>query len=104
MMPSEHDSVTRGEFAMLAQQVTTNAARMDAIDASGTRGVGVLLQQITDLAKDVHGLELKLEQHDREHETDRRDRASGRRWLWGMAIALLTSIDGPVLAVLLSHH
>lgn len=97
-------NVTRGEFAMLVQQVTANAARLDAIDTGGTRGIGILQQQITDLAKDVHGVELRLEQHDRQHDEEKRERLSGRRWLMGLAFGLLASIDGPVLAILFSHH
>lgn len=97
-------NVTRGEFMMLTSQVTENGRRLDMIDQSGTRGVGVIQQQITDLAKDVAGLTVRMDRHESEHEADKRERASARWKLAALAVAMVASVDGPVIAVLISRH
>jgi hypothetical protein len=86
------EPLTRGEFAMLAARVDENARRLDAIDTSGTRGVGVLQMQITDLAKDFAA-------HEQKHEQAESKRVTGRRWAIGAAIAAVASMCA-VLALL----
>ena len=71
--------------------------RLDQIDATGTRGVAVLAVQVQELAKD-------WARHEQAHETERRERAAGRRWLIGMAVAAIAAIDGPIVTVLLAVH
>ena len=90
------DDVTRGEFDMLARMVGDNAHRIDAIDATGTRGVGVLQQQITDLAKDVAGLSVRMDRHEEDHVKEARARAASRRWAIGVAVAALAAIEAPI--------
>lgn len=96
--------VTRAEFDMLRQVVSDNARRLESIDTSGTRGVGVLQQQITDLAKDVSAVAVRQEKHDREHASDAKARASSRRWMIGTGIAFLAMIEGPLIYLISMHH
>ena len=69
-------------------------------------GVAVLAVQLTEVIKDVTSLQTELALHRSEHQQEKRDRASGRRWLVGVAIALLGLIGGlyPFLAQLFSAH
>lgn len=71
--------------------------RLDTIDATGTRGVAVLAVQVQELAKD-------WARHEQAHETERRERAAGRRWLFMAAVALVAAVDGPIVTVLLALH
>jgi TolA-binding protein len=91
------DVVSRREFDHLA-------ARVDAIDTNGTRGVGVLQQQIQQLSKDVGRLEKTLEQHETSHETQRRledvQKSSAHRFRVNATIAAATA-GAAVLALLL---
>ena len=57
-------------------------------------GVAVLAVQLTEVIKDVTTLQTELAAHRGEHQQEKRDRASGRRWLIGVAIALLGLISG----------
>jgi hypothetical protein len=101
--------VSRGEFDLLRDIVTQQGARMEAIDNHGTRGVGVLQTQITDLTKDF--VEMKTENtawqqsHTAEHVQDKKDKVTGRRWLIGIGIAGLTAIGGMYgfLDIILQH-
>lgn len=70
---------------MLVQRVDENARRIDSIDVTGTRGVGVLQLQITDLAKDFAA-------HEKVHEQAESKRTIGRRWGIGAAIAGIASL------------
>lgn len=88
---------------MLAEQVADNLRRLDAIDASGTRGVAVLAVQVQEVAKDVATLAKDVEAHDQRHEQEKRDRLAGRRWLVAAAITLVGVIDGPIVTVLLAR-
>lgn len=94
--------VTQREFDQLRGEVTR-------LDDHGTRGVGIVQQQLTDVIKDV--LELKTEissrfaEHQRQHEREENDRAANRRWLVGLGIAMLGAVGGlyPYLHAV-SHH
>jgi hypothetical protein len=68
-------------------------------------GVAVLAVQLTEVIKDVTALQAELASHRSEHQQEKRDRASGRRWLIGVTIALLGLIGGlyPFLAQVLQH-
>lgn len=96
-------TVTRGEFDLLRGIVNDNARRLDTIDNSGTRGVGVLQSQITDLAKDVSSLSTRLDTHDREHKQDTRDRRAARWRAAALAIAVVAAVDGPTITLLIRH-
>jgi len=93
--------VSRGMFDMLAAQVAANALRLDTIDQGGTRGVGIVQVQLTDLAKDVAMLGTRLDKHEQEHELEARDRASVRWRLTGLVVTLFASIEAPLIALLL---
>lgn len=82
--------VSREEFDRLAH-------RVDAIDASGTRGVAVLAVQMQELTKD-------LSRHEEKHDRAEAARAASRRWMIGAVIALVAAIDGPVVTVVLAAH
>lgn len=96
--------VTRGEFDMLRTIVSANQGRLDSIDATGTRGVGVLQTQITDLAKDVAGLSARMDRHDEDHKRDEAARRAARRWMIATAIAALTAVEGPLVYVITHLH
>lgn len=99
--------VTRGEFDMLRDAVTTNARRIDAIDDHGTRGVVALQAQMLDLVKDVGKLEISLENHEKSHVEERKERQRSRRWMIGTAIAGLASMSaviGLLIEVLMHVH
>lgn len=91
------DPVTRGEFSMLAQQVASNERRIESLDTSGTRGVGIVQAQLTDLTKDVAGLSTRLDKHEQEHRQEAADRRSRARWVVGTAIAFFAMIEGPLI-------
>jgi hypothetical protein len=77
---------------MLSDQVKGNATRLDVIDSTGTRGVGVLSVQVADVIKDVAELRGQLGEHERKHEQDERARVAGRRWALGFGVAALASL------------
>jgi hypothetical protein len=87
---------TGREFDMLRDQVRANQLRLNDIDDHGTKGVASLQVQLTELVKDV--LELKgdmntrFTSHEKVHETDVKNRVSGRRWLIGTGIAGILSL------------
>jgi hypothetical protein len=95
-MPDE--VVTRGELDLLRQIVSANQARLEAMDANGTRGVAVVQSQLTDLIRDV--TELRTE-----FRNEQRMRIASRRWALGIAMAGTGAIAALVTALVetLSH-
>lgn len=102
------EPVSRHEFDQLI-------ARVSAIDAHGTRGIAPLSVQLTEVIKDVNDvrsdlrdakreLEQRFDRHAQQHEEEEARRVSNRRVAVGWAIALVASIDGPVLTILLARH
>lgn len=89
---------------MLAARVADNATRLDNIDQSGTRGVGVVQQQLMDLKGDVGSLMTRLDKHEKSHVTESRERLSGRRWLVGAIIAFAAILETPILYVAAHIH
>lgn len=79
-------------------------ARLDHIDETGTRGVGVVAVQIQQLAKDITAEGLKIEAHINEHRQAERDRVKGRRWLIGTVIAAVAAVDVPTVFVLVHRR
>lgn len=77
--------------------------RVDHLDQTGTRGVGVLTERVADLAKDVAKLEALMEAHERQHEQDRQERAAGRRWLIGTIAAMSSGILALIIEVMIAH-
>lgn len=86
----------RREFDRLEQ-------RVDQMDLTGTRGVGVLAERVTDLAKDVAKLEALIESHERQHELDRQERQAGRRWLVGTIAAMSSGILVLIIEQIAAH-
>lgn len=70
----------------------------------GTLGVQSLQVQLTDAIKDITELKTSMEQrfnaHLRDHEQEKRDRVSGRRWLIAMGAAYIASMSG-ILGILI---
>lgn len=99
--------ITRGEFDLLAKMVSDNRSRMENIDSGGTRGVTGVQVQLAEVVKDVVSLQAevtaKFEAHAKQHDQDRRERVSGRRWLIVTAltgIGVLGGIVGLLVEVL----
>ena len=80
--------VTRGEFDLLAQIVSTNQARLDQ-----GGGVGVVQAQLVGVIKDLAELKAEVDKrfdaHQLVHDRDQADRVNGRRWMIGTLIAAL---------------
>lgn len=112
---------------MLRQMVAASSSRLDSIDTSGTRGVGVVQAQLTDVVKDLadlksevntrfHEVGLRFDamtadvdgqftDHRRVHEQERRDRVSARRWIIGTGLAGVASMSAVIglLVEILRH-
>ena len=101
------DEVTRGEFDMLKSMVTDNNRRIDTIDSTGTRGVGVIQTQLTDLAKDVATVTSRLELHEKDHIQEAQDRIKQRRsavrYYVTTLIAFLVLVEAPLLYLVSQH-
>jgi len=93
--------VSREEFHMLRQAVVENARRLDEIDRAGTRGVGALYVQITEVIKDVASVQTDLtafrRDHQAQHGAELAARTSGRRWAIGTALVAMASLWAPLL-------
>lgn len=56
------------------------------------------------LTGQVQRLEQVVTDHARAHEREKSARLSSRRWLIGIAIAVIAAVDGPMVDVLLHLH
>jgi hypothetical protein len=63
---------------MLQRGVADNARRLDAIDQGGTRGVGIVQQQLMDVKGDLAGLTVRMDRHEQEHKDESRERIDSR--------------------------
>jgi hypothetical protein len=92
------------EPAASQRELDALARRVDTMDQTGTRGVGVIQAQLTDLARDVAKLEGQFTAHETEHrhEAEKREqqRRAGSRWRISAAIAGSASFAA-VLALLI---
>ncbi len=92
--------VTRADLAQLAQ-------RMDWLDEHGTRGVGALQVQVTELAKDIGRIEAAQDAHLAQHSQEAAERANTRRWLVASVVIPTVSCiiagAGVLLTVLVVH-
>lgn len=59
--------------------------RVDGIDTGGTRGVQALTLRVDELVKD-------MATHEAEHKASEQQRRSDRRWIIGVAVALITPL------------
>ena len=78
-------------------------ARVDAMDANGTRGIAIVQSQLSEVIKDLAKLEGRIEVHDQVHVQESRDRVSGRRWMASTAIAVLVLLVA-IIGLLLGQH
>ena len=84
---------TRREFDQLRESVSS-------IDVHGTRGIGPLSVQMSEVIKDVADLRSALDAHKSEHEQEARDRKADRWKLVAVAVALI----GPLYPLLIAIH
>lgn len=89
---------------MLAARMAAGEQRLDSIDQSGTRGVGAVQAQLSDLRGDVGGLLARMEAHEKGHITEARERIVGRRWLIGALIAFMAVLETPILYLVTRAH
>lgn len=79
------------------------------LDDHGSRGVGAIQAQLTDVVRDIIELKTEMngrfEAHQRVHDQDHRERVQGRRWLIGTGIAGLVAMAAAITLLLdiLSH-
>ena len=97
----------RRELDQLAGWLTRLENRVETIDRSGTRSMGAVLVQISDLSKDMGDLagaqRTWQRTHDDIHRSEQTQRASSRRWLITLALGNAVALLGPWLVVL-AHH
>lgn len=95
--------LTAPEPAASRREVDQLREELHRLDDHGSRGVGTLQTQVTELVKDVTELRAEVSgrftDHLRLHNQEQRDRVSARRWLIGTGIAGLASIAA-VIALL----
>lgn len=89
---------------MLSKRVDDNSRRVDELDQTGTRGVGALAVQITEVIKDVSEMRQTLDDHNKAHTAERRQLGIDRRWLVMAIIAALALVETPVLYLVFSRH
>ena len=80
---------------------------MEWLDEHGTRGVGALQLQVTELVKDVTRVEAGQEEHTRAHAAETKDRQaqarSTTRWGVGIVTGILLSGLTNFITVLVAH-
>jgi hypothetical protein len=98
--PQEDEFVTRREFDKLEHRVSD-------MDSNGTRGILVLQERITDMAKELVRLEAASREHEQQHAREAVERRNTRHWVMGTSIAAavgLSTIIGMLVEVLRSIH
>lgn len=86
-MTSPEPAASQREMDQLRSDQRALSKRVDDLDNHGSRGILTLQAQVVELVKDMGVLTGAFETHQRQHATDARDRATGRRWLVGTGIA-----------------
>jgi hypothetical protein len=85
----------------------TNAKRIEAIDAGGTRGIGGMSVQLAEVIKDVGALQHQVtrfeQDHEEQHRREQAARVIGRRWAVATSIAFLAAIEIPLLYLVHVH-
>ena len=99
--------VSRGEFDLLKQIVNSNQMRLESMDQGGSRGVGVVQAQLTEVARDLAELKAEVDKrfdrHQLVHEQEADQRVAGRRWSVGTVLAILTLLVA-ILALVWTRH
>lgn len=81
--------------------------RVEAIDQGGTRGIGRMNEQITQLVRDFARVEGELSEHEKYHAQEARQRATDRRWRIGttiVAFGVLITIMGLLVQIRFGTH
>lgn len=104
-----HDAiVTRGEFELLKQIVTSNQSRLEGMDQSGTKGVAVVQAQLHEVVRDLVELKAEVDKrfdaHQRQHSQEAADRVNGRRWAIGSFLAALAILVTLLLNITIHLH
>lgn len=86
------DEVTRGEFDLLRQMVGNLDSRVTTIDDHGTRGVGAIQIQLSEVIKDLADMKA-------EFKAELRARLSARRWAIGIMVGSAGAFGGLLTAV-----
>lgn len=84
---------TRREFDALT-------ARVNSIDAGGTRGMSVVQAQVGELIKDVSELRTKIESHELAHVAEARQRDIDRREARRYALTTIIAAIATLVAVM----
>ena len=66
--------------------------------------IAVLSTQMLQLHTDVEGLRQDLRNHREEHRLQVASGGAARRRLWGAVVVLVASIDGPLVAFMLTRR
>jgi hypothetical protein len=112
------EDIARGEFELLKDMVKQDHTRMENIDIHGTRGVGILQQQVSDVKVDVTevsadirtlrvDMDRRFDDHVRQHEAAEKSRVAGRRWLINTSIAFavfLIAMASAIVDILVRLH
>ena len=96
------------DVADLERRIGNLELRVNWLDEHGTRGVGALQIQVTQLVRDVTKVEERLDRQDaeldRRFDDAERKRAASRRWAWGWAIAAVIALETPLITLLAQRH
>lgn len=81
----------------LEAEVADLRSQLRQMDLTGTRGVSVLQEQVTQMR-------LEFARHEKSHEMEALQRTQGRRWIVTVAIAACAAVGGLYPLVLSLHH
>lgn len=101
------DPATAADIAALWRAVNANDRRVSEIDHAGTRGLGPVSVQLTEVIKDVGALQNQVAAFERDHQAQHQQealaRVISRRWAVATAIAFLAAIEVPLLYLVHVH-
>lgn len=83
---------------MLRDEVRDIRDTVNTIDSAGTRGIGVIHQQVSELIRDVGDLKTDLKGHELKHEQTEHERQKQRRsnvrWLVMLVVTIILGLGG----------
>lgn len=83
------DEDIRRELDQLHQTDRDLRQAISELDNHGSRGVLTLQGQVTDLIKDLAEVRVSMATHERQHEDERKERRTNRKWIVGTVAASL---------------